>query len=69
MSKTTPAALLRLSQVLAQFPVLRATWYAGVKDGRYPRRVQVGPRAVAWKPSDVDRLIAALSPIDSTRPD
>lgn len=48
-----PAALWKLPQVLHHFPVSRATWYAGIKDGRYPSPVKLGARAVAWKSSDI----------------
>jgi prophage regulatory protein len=57
-------AMLRLPQVLALFPVSRASWYAGVKDRRYPAPVKLGSRSVAWRRSDVERLIASLGAVD-----
>lgn len=51
-------ALLRLPAVLALVPVSRATWYAGMKEGRYPAPLKLGARAVAWRRSDIERLIA-----------
>jgi len=53
-------ALLRLPQVLTLVPVSRASWYAGVKEGRYPQQVRLGPRTVAWRHSDITRLIESL---------
>jgi Predicted transcriptional regulator len=53
-------ALLRLPQVLTLVPVSRASWYAGIKVGRYPQQVQLGPRTVAWRRSDIERLIDSL---------
>ncbi|OUL72157.1 helix-turn-helix transcriptional regulator [Paraburkholderia hospita] len=50
--------LLRLPEVLARIPVSRATWYAGVKSGRYPKPVSLGPRCVAWKASDIQQLVS-----------
>ncbi|MFD1558806.1 helix-turn-helix transcriptional regulator [Paraburkholderia silviterrae] len=50
-------SLLRLPEVLARIPVSRATWYAGVKSGRYPPPVSLGPRCVAWKASDIQQLV------------
>jgi prophage regulatory protein len=50
--------LLRLPEVLALVPVSRATWYAGVKKGRYPEPVSLGPRCVAWKASDIQRIVS-----------
>jgi prophage regulatory protein len=52
-------ALMRLPAVLAVVPVSRATWYAGVRSGRYPAPVRLGERAVAWRRSDIARLIDA----------
>ncbi|WP_213226733.1 AlpA family transcriptional regulator [Caballeronia sp. NK8] len=49
--------LLRLPEVLARIPVSRATWYAGVKSGRYPKPVSLGPRCVAWKASEIQQLV------------
>lgn len=49
--------LLRLPQVLSIFPVSRSTWYAGIKIGRYPQPVSLGPRSVAWRSSDIQRLV------------
>ena len=45
--------LLRLPEVLKLIPVSRATWYAGMKDGRYPSPVKLGPRAVAWRSASI----------------
>jgi len=39
--------LLRLRQVLAPegpIPVSKSTWWAGVKDGRFPKPVKLGTR-------------------------
>lgn len=48
---------LRLEQVLAIFPVSRASWYAGI--GKiYPNSVQIGPRSVAWRTEDIRALVA-----------
>lgn len=57
----TTDSFLRLPQVLAIIPVCKATWYAGVKTGRYPAQVKLGPRAAAWRRSDIERLVASLN--------
>lgn len=51
---------LRLPAVLTLIPVGRATWWAGVKSGRYPAPVKLGPRMTAWRAEDVRSLINAL---------
>ncbi len=41
----------------AIIPVSRSTWLEGVKTGRYPRPVKLGPRVAAWRVSDIRALI------------
>lgn len=55
----TPAQLLRLPQVLSLVPVSRSTWWAGVKTGRFPAPVKLGPRIVAWRVADIAQLSAS----------
>jgi hypothetical protein len=58
-------ALLRLNQIVGDkkrgippmLPLSRSTWLQGVKDGRFPRPVHIGKRCVAWKKSDITKLI------------
>lgn len=51
-------SLLRLPEVLALIPVSRATWYAGMKEGRYPAPVSLGPRCVAWRASEIQQIVS-----------
>ncbi len=41
----------------AVIPVGRSTWWAGVKSGRYPKPIKLGPRTTAWRVEDIRRLI------------
>ena len=52
---------LPLPQVLTIIPVSRSTWWAGIREGRYPSPVKLGPRATAWRAEDVRELIERLS--------
>ena len=54
------ACLYRLHQVLARIPVSRSSWFEGIKAGRYPRGLQLGPRTTVWRSDDIDRLIQSL---------
>ncbi len=56
-----PETLMRLPQVLARFPISRATWYAGIKSGKFPKPIKLGERASAWRGSEVEALIQSLS--------
>jgi prophage regulatory protein len=51
---------VRLSSILAPngpIPVGRSTWWAGVKEGRYPQPVKLGRRITAWRVEDIHALI------------
>ena len=52
--------LLRLPQVLARVPVARCTWWEGVKTGRFPAGVKLGPKLTVWRASAIDELIRSL---------
>lgn len=63
-AKTNPAQLpaegfARLPAVLANIPVCKSTWWAGVKSGRYPQPVKLGPRVTAWRVEDIRALIVS----------
>ena len=49
--------VLSLAEVLQFFPVSRSTWYQGVKDGKYPKPIQLSVRRVAWRYREVIALI------------
>ena len=49
----------RLPQVLAAIPVSRSTWWAGVKSGKFPKPVKLGPRTTVWRVEDIRNLIAS----------
>ena len=53
-------ALLRLPQVLQLVPVSRAAWWVGVKDGRFPAAIKLGPKTTCWRKSEIEALIRSL---------
>jgi prophage regulatory protein len=58
------AGFVRLASILAPrgpIPVGRSTWWAGVKSGRFPKPVKLGPRTTAWKVEDIRDLIEKAS--------
>ncbi len=67
MYQLPPIGYLRLTQILgnkkaippipAIIPVGKSTWWAGVKSGRYPKPVKLGPRTTAWRVEDIRHLI------------
>lgn len=50
---------VRLPEVLKVFPVSKSTWWAGVKDGRFPKPVKLGLKITAWRVEDIHALIAS----------
>jgi prophage regulatory protein len=58
---------LRLRQIIGDkkanppippiIPVSRASWYEGVKDGRYPSPISLGPRTSVYKVESIRALI------------
>lgn len=52
--------LLRLSNIIAPhgpIPVGKSTWWAGVKSGRFPQPVKLGPRTTAWRAVEIQALV------------
>lgn len=41
-------------------PVCKSGWWEGVRTGRYPKPVKLGPRTTAWRVEDIRRLVAEL---------
>ena len=51
---------VRLPSILAPLgpiPVSKSTWWAGIKVGRFPKPVKLGPRITAWRVEDIRTLI------------
>lgn len=58
---------VRLSQLLGDpqadppippvLPLSKSTWWQGIRTGRYPRPVKLGPRITAWRVEDIRALI------------
>ncbi|MFZ0603334.1 MAG: AlpA family phage regulatory protein [Roseiarcus sp.] len=58
------SGFVRLTSILAPdgpIPVGRSTWWAGIKTGRFPKPVKLGPRTTAWKVEDIRDLIENAS--------
>lgn len=52
---------LRLPTILQIFPIGKSTWWAGVKDGRFPKPIKLGARTTAWRVEDIKELIENCS--------
>lgn len=62
---------LRLPQIIGDrkaappippvIPVSKSTWWEGVKSGRFPKPVKLGPRITAWRVEDIRELIESAA--------
>jgi len=59
VARTTdsPTRILRLPEVTARTGLSRATIYALMRQGRFPRQVRIGARAVGWIEAEVEAWI------------
>ena len=60
--------LLRRPEVEAMTGLSRAGIYDKMAKGDFPRPMRLGPRAVAWRESDVQEWIECLNPADPPAP-
>lgn len=64
MSQVVPFSArgyVRLPQVLKVIPVGKSTWWAGVKEGRFPPAVKLGRNTTAWKVEDIELLMKSFA--------
>ena len=68
MHQLPETGFLRLPQIIgnpkatppipAIIPVKKSCWWDGVKAGRFPKPVKLGPRVTAWRVEHIRDLIA-----------
>jgi predicted DNA-binding transcriptional regulator AlpA len=59
-NKLPETGFLRLSSILrphGPLPISKSSWWAGVKSGRYPTPVKLGPRITAWRAEEIHALM------------
>ena len=67
MAQLPETGFLRLRQIIGDekrtppipplIPVKKSTWWEGVRTGRFPRPLKIGPRTTVWRAEDIRRLI------------
>ena len=67
---TDDIAFFRLKQIVGDLkadppidpllPIGRSSWWAGVRAGRFPQPVKLGPRTTVWRRRDIISLIERL---------
>ena len=68
-TQTIPSTgYLRIDQILgntrkgipALLPMCRSTWYAGIREGKYPKSINLTERTVVWRVEDILALIEEI---------
>lgn len=65
MHQLPESGFLRLPQIIgdakrgipAVIPVCKSTWWKGVKHGKFPQPVKLGPKTTVWNVADIRALI------------
>jgi prophage regulatory protein len=57
-----PTKLIKLPTVVELTTLSKSTIYKMVKDGKFPKPVQLSERATGWRVSDVDAWLNNLAP-------
>lgn len=47
----------RDKKIPAIIPISAASWWNGVKSGKYPKPIKLGPRTTVWRVEDIRQLI------------
>lgn len=47
----------RKKGIVGVFPISRTAWLSGIKTGRYPAPVRLGPNSVAWRVEDIRAML------------
>lgn len=69
MNQIPETGYLRLHQIIGcqkrgippLIPVGKTTWWNGVREGRFPKPVKLGPRTTAWDVRVIRDLIQQMS--------
>jgi len=69
VSSATQLCYFRLYQIIGHkkrgvpplIPISASTWWAGVRDGRFPKPVKLGKRTTAWRSDEINALLRQFS--------
>ena len=51
----------------AVIPTSKSAWWKGVREGRFPQSVKLGPRTTAWRVEDIRQLIDSAGEVSSAK--
>lgn len=71
MSQLPRTGFLRLKQIIGDrdakppvpplIPISKSSWWDGIKTGRFPKPVKLGPHTTAWRAEDIYDLLVCLA--------
>ena len=57
-NSTKTDRLLRLGQIVPDLlPISKSNWWNGVKSGRFPKPIKLGPRTTCWRESEILAIV------------
>ena len=61
MNQPRPAlpetVFVRLPQILSLIPISRSAWWAGIREGKFPKGIKLGTKTTVWRAEDIRALI------------
>ena len=70
MNQLPKKGYIRLTQIIgntrakppipAIIPVGKSTWWLGVKSGRFPKPIKLGPKTTVWRVEDIEVLMESI---------
>lgn len=48
---------VRLPQILSLIPISRSAWWAGIREGKFPKGIKLGTKTTVWRAEDIRALI------------
>lgn len=49
---------VRLSQILSVIPISKSAWWSGIRCGKYPKQIKLGPKTSVWRAEEIWALFA-----------
>jgi prophage regulatory protein len=47
--------------IVGVFPVSKLSWWRGIREGRFPKPVKLGPNSTGWKVEDIRELLSQIA--------
>ena len=46
--------------ILPILPISKSSWWAGVKEGKYPKPIKIGNNITVWRSDEIQALISKI---------